>query len=61
MTYYAKLGPGEVIAKGATYRECADAALKTGLWDCAPGTVAPYYITTIPPSVKPPRGPGTAK
>jgi hypothetical protein len=35
-----------VIATGSGYIECSDNALATGVWDAAPGTSAPYYITS---------------
>lgn len=38
---------GKVVATGRTYLQCSDRALATGIWDQAPGTVAPYYLTTI--------------
>ncbi|WP_293006899.1 hypothetical protein [Nitrosomonas sp.] len=36
----------EVIADGETYLECSDAAASASGWDKAPGTVAPYFMTT---------------
>lgn len=35
-----------IIARGETFKECQAAADKTGLWDKAPGTAAPYFYTT---------------
>jgi uncharacterized cupin superfamily protein len=35
-----------VISTGRSYIECSDNALSTGIWDVAPGTAAPYYITS---------------
>lgn len=37
----------ETIATGDSYLECSENAMKTGLWDFKPGTVSPYYITTM--------------
>ena len=52
---------GEVIAKANSLAECQRKAYFSGKWidpntrEIAPaGTVAPYYITTIPPHVTPP-------
>jgi hypothetical protein len=35
-----------VIAAGESYLECSDAATAASGWNRAPGTVAPYFITT---------------
>ena len=40
----------KVIAEGTTFKLCQENAEKTKVWDMAPGTVAPYYITTMFPS-----------
>lgn len=48
--WYAKINASTAIATGSTYRECSDAALATGIWDSSPGSHAPYYITTMPPT-----------
>lgn len=47
--WYAKTDCNTVIATGETYAECSDNAFATGIWEANPGTLAPYYITTIPP------------
>jgi len=36
-----------VIATGLTHTDCMTRVDKLNIWDKAPGTVAPYYITTI--------------
>lgn len=49
MKYYAIMHEtGKVIAEG-TFRECWDEALK--YWDKAPGSAAPYCITTLAPDI----------
>lgn len=50
MVYYAIIHETEkVIASAENFHECSDRAIETKVWDLAPGTAAPYYITTIPP------------
>lgn len=35
----------QIIAAGADLAECVAKADATGMWDKAPGTVAPYFFT----------------
>lgn len=51
MTHYAIMHKsGKVVATGETFGECADEVDELKIWDMAPGSVAPYYITTIAPA-----------
>lgn len=48
--WYAQMNnTGKIIAEGATMQEVSDYALSTGVWNRAPGSVAPYILTTIVP------------
>lgn len=59
--YYAVMrATGRLIAQDATYLSCSQAAKATGVWDMAPGTVAPYYLTTQAPEPKPEPAPDKA-
>lgn len=37
-----------VIAEGASYLQCSNAAVRASGWDRSPGTVAPYFMTNAP-------------
>lgn len=48
--YYAKLHlNNKVIAEAEKFSDCQKLAEETGVWDFAPGSVAPYYLTNISP------------
>jgi len=50
MMYYAIMHDDDkVIAEAHTFKQCQIEADETKIWDMAPGTVAPYCITTLPP------------
>ena len=44
--YAIRRSDSSVIAEGETYAECSDAAANASGWNKAPGTVAPYFMTT---------------
>lgn len=48
--WYAKMHERNlVIAEAPTERECRALTEALKIWDMKPGTVAPYYYTSIPP------------
>lgn len=50
--WYAKTNAETAIADAPTFGELLAKVDALGIWNKAPGSVAPYYLTTIPPHPK---------
>lgn len=49
--YYAVHTDGRILAVADSFTECSRLVDETGVWDKAPGSVAPYAIQNFSPSV----------